>query len=69
VRFQDVTAASMETIIFWDVAVCRLVKTDILEVLTDSIIRVKMMEVVNISETSVNLYQTTQCNIPEDSVL
>jgi hypothetical protein len=59
----------METTIFWDVGVCRLVKTDISEVLTYSIIRVKMMEVVNISETSVNLYQTTQCNIPKDSVL
>jgi hypothetical protein len=28
-----------------------------------------MMEAVSISETSVNFYETTQCNIPEDSHL
>jgi hypothetical protein len=28
-----------------------------------------MMEVVSSSETSVNIYQTTRCNIPEDSHL
>jgi hypothetical protein len=28
-----------------------------------------MMEVASISETSVDVYQTTRCNIPEDSLL
>jgi hypothetical protein len=28
-----------------------------------------MMEAANTSETSVNVYQTTQCNNPEDSYL
>jgi hypothetical protein len=28
-----------------------------------------MMEAVNSSETSFNIYQTTRCNIPEDSHL
>jgi hypothetical protein len=28
-----------------------------------------MMEAASISETSVNFYQTTQCNNPEDSHL
>jgi hypothetical protein len=37
------------------------------DVLTDSI--VLMMKVVSTSETSVRFYQTTRCNIPEDSHL
>jgi hypothetical protein len=36
--------------------------------LTASIIA-QMMEKVSFSETSVSIYQTTQCNIPEDSHL
>jgi hypothetical protein len=45
----------------WDVAPCSLYKiTDVSEVLTASIIT---------SETSVNFYQTTRCNIPLDSHL
>jgi hypothetical protein len=43
--------------------------TDISEVLAASIIRAMMMEAASISETSVNFYQTTQRNIPEDSHL
>jgi uncharacterized integral membrane protein len=50
--------------------------TYVSEVFTASIIRVLiiiivalMMEAVNTSETSVSFYQTTQCNIPEDSHL
>jgi hypothetical protein len=44
--------------------------TDISEVLAASIIKVLiavMMEAASISEMSVNFYQTTQHNIPEDS--
>jgi hypothetical protein len=42
--------------------------TDVLEVLTASIIAL-MMEAVRTSETSVSFYQTTLHNIPEDSRL
>jgi hypothetical protein len=42
----------------WDVASCNLVE-----------IAMMMMDAVSISETSVNFYQTTQRNIPEDSHL
>jgi hypothetical protein len=42
--------------------------TDVLEVLTASTIRVKM-EATNISETTVNFYQTTCRNVPEDKRL
>jgi hypothetical protein len=41
----------------WDVAPCSLV------------IAALMMEAVSTSETSVNIYQTTRCNIQEDSHL
>jgi NADPH-dependent 7-cyano-7-deazaguanine reductase QueF len=40
--------------------------TNVSEELTPSIIRA-MMEAANTSETSVNFYQTTRRNIPEDS--
>jgi hypothetical protein len=43
--------------------------TDVSEVLIASIVIALMMEAVNTSETSVNFYQTTQHNIPEDSHL
>jgi hypothetical protein len=39
--------------------------TIISEVLVASVMRV-MMEAASTSETSVNFYQTTQCNNPED---
>jgi hypothetical protein len=52
-------AASMKMTIFWDVVTCSLV-----EVRT-----ALMMEAASTSETSVNLYQTIWCNIPEDSHL
>jgi hypothetical protein len=46
------------------------VLTDILEELTASIIRVVMMVVAaSFPEMSVSIYQTTWCNIPEDSSL
>jgi hypothetical protein len=41
---------------------------NISEVLTPSIIAV-MMEAAETSETSVNFYQTSKCNNPEDSHL
>jgi hypothetical protein len=43
--------------------------TDVSEVLTTSIIIVLMMEAVSTSKTSVNFYDTTRRNIPEDSHL
>jgi hypothetical protein len=43
--------------VFWDVALCNLAVIAL------------MMEAANTSETSVNFYQTTRHNIPEDSHL
>jgi hypothetical protein len=48
--------------VFWDVAPCSQVNID------GRFIAV-MMEAVNITEASVNLYETTWRNIPEDSHL
>jgi hypothetical protein len=59
----------MKTAVFWDVAPCNLVKsTDVSEMLGDVITRA-VMEAGSTSETSVNYYQTTRSNIPEDSHL
>jgi hypothetical protein len=45
---QSHAATSMKRAIFWDIAPCSLVKlVDISEVLTDSIIRAMMKELVN----------------------
>jgi hypothetical protein len=57
VRFQVLTAANMKIIVFWDVAPCSLVEVAL------------MTEAESTSETSVNFYQTTRLNIPEDSRL
>jgi hypothetical protein len=68
VRFQVLTAASMRMTVFWDVAQGSLI--DVLEVLAASIsasIIALMMMAASTFETSVNFYQTTQRNIPEDS--
>jgi hypothetical protein len=55
--------------VFWVVAQYSLEKfTDVSEVLVASIIRA-MMEAASTSETSVNFYQTTRRNNPEDSHL
>jgi hypothetical protein len=54
VRFQVITAASMKAV-FWVVAPCSLVAL--------------MMEAASTSEKSVNFYQTTRRNNPEDSHL
>jgi hypothetical protein len=43
--------------VFWDVPPCYLVKRSI----------ALMMEALSFSETSVNIYQTTRCNYPEDN--
>jgi hypothetical protein len=45
--------------------------TNVSEVLADSIIRamIRVMEAANTSETSVNFYQTTPRNNPDDSHL
>jgi hypothetical protein len=57
--------------VFLDAVPCNLVEFyDILGVLAVCIIRVitaLMMEAASTSETFVNLYQTTWCNIPEES--
>jgi ribosomal protein L35AE/L33A len=64
VRIQVLTAASTKMPVFWVVAPFSLVKfTDVSEVLAASIIRTIT------SETSVNFYQTTRRNNPEDSHL
>jgi hypothetical protein len=57
VRFKVPTATIMKMAVSWDVEPCSLV---------DIVIRV-MMEAVNSSKTSVNMYQTTRCYNPEES--
>jgi hypothetical protein len=57
VRFQVLTAAIMK-MAAWVVAPCSLVETLI----------TLMMEAANTSEMSVNFYQTTRRNIPEDAI-
>jgi hypothetical protein len=60
----EVLMARMKMAVSWDVAPCGLVDTDQrfrgLLMMTDA---------VSSSETSVNIYQTTRCDIPEDSHL
>jgi hypothetical protein len=48
----------MKMAVFWDAASCSLVRAI-----------ARMMETANISETTINFYQTTRRNIPEDSHL
>jgi hypothetical protein len=64
---------SVEMTVFWVVALCSLVDIDqrvrgayCLRHHGDGIL---MMEAVSCSETSVNIYHSTWCNIPEDSHL
>jgi hypothetical protein len=49
------TVSVKMTTVFWDVAPCSITAV--------------MMEAVSTSETSVNFYETTRHNIPEDSHL
>jgi hypothetical protein len=51
----------MKMTVFWDVAPCSLVEVSLLIAL--------MMEAESTSETSVNFYQTTRRNNPEDGRL
>jgi hypothetical protein len=60
--------------VFWDVAPCSLVDIDrcfrgayCLHYQGVSSLTTLMMEAVSSSETLLNIYQTTWCNIPEDS--
>jgi hypothetical protein len=55
----------MKMSVFWVVAPCRLV--DVSEVLTASIIALMLPD--STTDTSVNFYQTTRRNSPEDSHL
>jgi hypothetical protein len=59
-RFQVLTAASMKMTVFWDFAPCSLVEID------RRFRGALMMEAASTSETSVNFYETTRRNIPED---
>jgi hypothetical protein len=67
VKFQVLTAASLKWLSSWMLfRVVRTNFTNISEVLTDVLIAL-MMEASGTSETSVKLYKTTWCNIPDDS--
>jgi hypothetical protein len=58
----------MKMTVFWDVTPCSLAQTDRrLRLLTAHI--TLMMKAASTSGTSVNFYQTTRLNIPEDSHL
>jgi hypothetical protein len=59
VRFEVLTAASMQMAVLCVVAPCSLVE----------VYRRFRTSVASTSETSVNLYQTTRCNNPEGSHL
>jgi hypothetical protein len=58
------TAASMKMAVFCVVAPCSLAETDrqLLAMIAP------MTEAVSTSETSVNSYQTTRCNIPNPTI-
>jgi hypothetical protein len=56
------------TVTSMNITVFCLVETDVSDVLTFACFR-EMMEVVSTSETSIDFYETTWCNIPEDSHL
>jgi hypothetical protein len=59
IGFEVLTAVSMKMAVFWVVAPCSLDVSEVLIAL--------MMEAASICETSVNFYQTTWRNNPEDS--
>jgi hypothetical protein len=61
VEYRNVNCFKMA--VFWDVAPCSPKQS--IRVMNITL----MMEAVSFSEASVNIYQTTQCNIPEDSCL
>jgi hypothetical protein len=64
VRSQVLTATRMKTTVFWDFA-----PSSLIEVGRHFREIALMMEAVDTSETSPDLFQTTQCNNREDSRL
>jgi hypothetical protein len=62
VRFEVLTAASMKISVFWDVAPCSLVVCQRFR----GACCLHRQGDASTSETSVNFYQTTRRNIPED---
>jgi hypothetical protein len=73
VRFQVLTAVSIKMTVFWYVVPCSLVEVYRRLRCAYCLHRqgkiALMMDVASTSEISVNFYQTTRCNIPEDSHL
>jgi hypothetical protein len=72
VRFQVLNAVSVNMTVFWIIAPCSLVEVyDVAKLLAVSIIRAMRPDDggASTSATSVNFYQTTGRNIPEDSHL
>jgi hypothetical protein len=68
VWFQVLTVASMKITVFWDVVPCSVV--DVYWRITGQWVLIALMlDAASTSETSVNFYQTTRRNIPEDSHL
>jgi hypothetical protein len=65
VRFQVLTSASMKMTVFWDVAPCSLVKVFLRFIDACCLI----IKAASTSETSVNFYQTTRRNTPENTHL
>jgi hypothetical protein len=67
----------MKMAVFWDVAPCSLAEIDrrfrrtycLHHCIRAILLIALMMEAVSTSETTVNFYQTTRRNIPEDSHL
>jgi hypothetical protein len=57
-RFWILAAKSVDIILFWDAGPYSQVETDVLRILTASIIRAMMIERVSSSEKSVSFYQT-----------
>jgi hypothetical protein len=68
VRFEDLTASSLEMRVFWDIAPYSLARVD-RRFRRAYIIRAMMMEAVRTSETSVYCSETIWRYIPEDSRL
>jgi argininosuccinate synthase len=67
-RFQVLSAASMKMYVFWLVAPCSLVEVfrRFNQSLARSLLIVLTMEAASTFKMSVNLYQTTRRNNPED---
>jgi hypothetical protein len=68
-RFQVLTAVSMNMTVFWDVAPCSLVEIDRRFRGAYCLYHQGRVEAVSTSETSVNLYKATRRNILERRLL